>query len=89
MLDYSPIPAVGDAVPQCPAGMGTTASVPTSTPRIEGGSHLHMSDPTHNIGKTQIIDSFTGISDPLKSEQRDNESSKGGKKTSQGAQAET
>ena len=64
--DYSPIPAVGDAVPQCPAGVGTAASVPTSTPRIEGGSCLHTTDPTHNRGKAKIIDSFTGIADPLK-----------------------
>ena len=88
--DYSSIPTVGDAVPQCPAGMGTNASAPTSTPRIEGGPHVHKSDPSHNRSKTQIIDSFTGISDPLKSKQRDKESSKGGKKkTSQGAQIKT
>ena len=52
--DYSSIPAVGDAVPQHPAGMGAAASVPTSTPRNEGGSHLHMTDPTHNRGKVKI-----------------------------------
>ena len=49
--DYSPIPTDGDAVPQWPEGPGINASVPTSTPRPEGGSCLHSSDPTHNRGK--------------------------------------
>ena len=44
--------------------------VPTSTPRKEGGSHLHVSDPTHHRGKAKIVDSFTGISDQLKSQQQ-------------------
>ena len=64
--DYSPIATVGDAVPQHPA-VGTAASVPTSTPRTEGGSCLHTTDPTHNRGKAKVIDYFAAIADPLKS----------------------
>ena len=56
----------------------------------EGHMHLHTTDPTHNRGKAKIIDSFAGIADPLKSQHKEKESSKGGKKkTSQGAQAKT
>ena len=71
-------------------------SVPTSTPRPEGGLHLHSSDPTHNRGKVQIVNSFAGMSGQLRSQQADKEPSsvqtlgKGGKKkSSQGAQANT
>ena len=94
--EYRPIPTVGNAVPQWPEGPGTSASVLTSTPRPEGGSCLHSSDPTHNKGKVQILNLFAGMTGQLTSQQVDKEPSsvqtlgKGGKKkTSQGAQANT
>lgn len=59
--DYSSIHTVRNAVPQQHTGMGTGISVPTSTPKFEGGSHFDISDPTHKIGKSHIIDSFAGI----------------------------
>ena len=94
--DYSPIPTVGNAVPQLPEGPGTSASVPTTTPRPEVGSCLHSLDSTHNRGKVQIVNSFAGMSGQLRSQQMDKEPSsvqtlcKGSKKqASQGAQANT
>ena len=41
IAEFSPIPTVGDMVPQTPAGSGTNTPVPTSTPRPNGGSCLN------------------------------------------------
>ena len=41
---FSPIPTVGDTVPQTLVGSQTITLVPTSTPRPNGGSCLHNSD---------------------------------------------
>ena len=74
--NYSPMPAVKDTAPQ-----RQRSSVPTSTPIPDGGLCLNTSDPTHNRGKANIINSFTNPEEPQKN------SSKGGKvKSSQGAQ---
>ena len=45
---FSPIPTTGDMAPQTPLGSRTTTPVLTSTPRPNGGSRLHSSDPTSN-----------------------------------------
>ena len=85
MPNYSPIPAVGNTVPQQPMDMRSGASVPTSMPRPQGGSRLNTSDPTYNRGKAQIINSFT---DPQEPQEQETKSSKGGKKkSSQGTQS--
>ena len=76
--NYSPIPTVGPMVPSWPAGM----EIPTSTPRKEERSQLHISDPMHNRGKAKIMNSFQGISDQMKPQQINKEQIKGGKKNS-------
>ena len=62
---FSPIPTVGDTVPQTPVGSRTTTPVPTSTPRPSGGSWLHNSDPISNRQNTHkhqcTYNSFTGV----------------------------
>ena len=61
---FSPIPTVGDAVPQTPVRSGTNIPVPTSTPRPSGESRLHNSDPTstkEHIQRGNLYSSFTGI----------------------------
>ena len=61
---FSPIPMVGDTVPQTPVGLGTTTPVPTSTPRPSGRWRLHNSDPIpnrQNTHKNNLYNSFTGI----------------------------
>ena len=66
-------------------GMRSGASIPTLTPRPQGGSRLNTTDPIHNRGKAQIINLFTNTLELLEPQHK---SSKGGKiKSSQGAQA--
>ena len=78
--NYSPIPLVGNAAPQWQRG-----SALTSMARPDGGLSPNTLDPTHNRGKTNIVNSFTYIQEPLGPQHK---SSKGGKvKRSQGSQA--
>ena len=51
--NYSPIPSVSRVTSQ----QGTTR--PTSTPKPMEGVDLSISDPTHNRGKVNRINSFT------------------------------
>ena len=51
--NYSPIPPFGNAASQQPG-----AAVLTSTPRPDGGTAFNTSDPTHNRGKANIVNSF-------------------------------
>ena len=48
ITECSPIPTIGDSVPQKPVGSGTNTPVLASTPRPVGGSHLQNSDPIPN-----------------------------------------
>ena len=69
IIECSPIPIVGDAVPQTPVGSGTTTPVTTSTPRQSDGSRLHSSDPTFNKRHTQegkLDNSFIRIINQIK-----------------------
>ena len=59
ITEFIPIPTIGDMVPQTPAGSRTNTTVPTSTPRPNGGSHLNNSD--HNRENTHSCNSFTSI----------------------------
>ena len=54
--NYSPIPPVGKTVVQ----QGATRL--TSTPKLMVGADLNTSDPTHNRGKVNRINSFTALS---------------------------
>ena len=61
---FSPIPMVRDTVPQTPVGSGATTPVPTSTPRPNGGSCFHNSDPICNkehVHTQRLYSSFTGL----------------------------
>ena len=51
--NYSPIPPVSKVALQ----QGATR--PTSTPKLMVGADLNISDPTHNRGKVNRINSFT------------------------------
>ena len=51
--NYSPIPPVSKVISQ----QGTTR--PTSTPKPMVGAELNISDPAHNRGKINRINSFT------------------------------
>ena len=51
--NYSPIPPVSRVTPQ----HGTTG--PTSTPKPTEGIDLNISDPTHNRGKVNRVNSLT------------------------------
>ena len=50
--NYSPIPPLGKAASQ----QGATRL--TSTPQLMVGADLNISDPTHNKGKVNRINSF-------------------------------
>ena len=74
--NYSPKPPVRNTTPQWPRG-----SIPTLTPKHNGGLGLNISDPTHNKGKASIVNSFAN------SEEIQKKSSEGGKvKSSQDTQ---
>ena len=84
-LNYSPIPMFGNTVSEQSAGMRSSTSVPTLTPRPEVGSHLNTLYPTHNRGKTQVNNDWTHIQD---SQELQKKMSKGGKvKSSQNVQS--
>ena len=77
--NYSPIPPVKDTAPQ-----RKRSPVPTSMPIPDGGLCLNTSDPTHNRGKANIVNSFTNPQELLNPQTK---LSKGGKvKSSQGTQ---
>ena len=57
--NYSPMPPVGKTDPQ----QGTTR--PTSTPKPMVGTDLNISDPTHNRGKVNRINSFTATQEQV------------------------
>ena len=77
--NHSPIPPVRNAAPQW-----QWDSVPTSMPITDGGLCPNTSDPTHNRGKANIVNSFTNPQEPLEPQKK---LLKGGKvKSSQGAQ---
>ena len=61
ITECSPIPTVGDSVPQTPVRSGTNTPVLTSTPRPIGGSCLHSSNPIPNEENAHMYNSFTGI----------------------------
>ena len=61
ITECSPIPTIGDSVPQTPVRSGTNTSVPTSTPRPVGGSCFHSSNPIPNGENAHMYNSFTGI----------------------------
>ena len=78
ITEFSPIPTIGDTVPQTLAGSGTNTPVLTSTPRPNGGSHLNNSD--YNRENTHLYNSFTGIAgqvEPQKPMGSDNSASTG------------
>ena len=57
--NYSPIPPVGKAALQ----QGATRL--TSTPKLMVGAELNISDPTHNRGKVNRINSFTAVQEQV------------------------
>ena len=57
--NYSPIPPVGKTASQ----QGATR--PTSTPKLMVGADLNISDPTHNRGKVNRINSFTATQEQV------------------------
>ena len=57
--NYSPIPPVGKASSQ----QGATRL--TSTPKLMVGADLNISDPTHNRGKVNRINSFTATQEQV------------------------
>ena len=67
--NYSPIPPVSRVTSQ----QGTTR--PTSTPKPTVGTDLNISDPTHNRGKINRINSFTTTQEQTDTEMKQ---SKGG-----------
>ena len=80
--NYSLISPIGNTNAQ---QGGTT--MPTSTPKLDGGACLNVSDPTHNRGKANIVNSFINTQVLPQTQQKQ---SKGGKvKSSQGAQVGT
>ena len=58
ITECSPIPTIGDPVPQTPAGSGTNTPILTSTPRPNGESCLYPSGLIQQ--NTQMFSSFTG-----------------------------
>ena len=61
---FNLIPMIGDTVPQMPVSSGSTTPVPNSTPRMNGGLHLHNSDPIPNrehMHTQKLYNSFTGL----------------------------
>ena len=61
ITECSPIPSIGDSVPQTPVRSGTNTPVPISTPKPVGGSHLQNSDPIPNAENAHMYNSFTDI----------------------------
>ena len=61
ITECSPIPTIGDSVPQTPVRSGTNTPVLTSTPIPVGGSCLQRSDPIPNEENAHMYNSFTGI----------------------------
>ena len=57
--NYSPIPPVSKVASQ----QGTTR--PTSTPKPMVGAELNISDPTHNRGKINRVNSFTATQEQM------------------------
>ena len=57
--NYCPIPPVGKTTAQ----QGTMR--PTSTPKLMVGADLYSSDPTHNRGKINRINSFTAVQEQV------------------------
>ena len=53
--NYGPIPPVGKTAAQ------QGAMRPTSTPKLMVGADLNISDPTHNRGNINRINSFTAV----------------------------
>ena len=68
--NYSPIPPVGNVALQ------QGAALPTSMPKPVGEADLNISDPTHNRGRANIINSFANNQEQVKTQKK---SSKGGK----------
>ena len=60
---FSPIPTVGDTVPQTPVGSGTITPVPTSTPRPNGGLDLQNSDLIPNREHTHVPNLYNSFTD--------------------------
>ena len=70
---FSHLLTVGDTVPQTPVGSGTTTPVPTSTPRPNGRSCLHKSDPIPNwehMHAPKLYNSFTDLQRQVNSRRR-------------------
>ena len=65
ITECSPIPTLGDTIPQKPVRSGTNTPVPTSTPRPVGGSCLHSSDPIPHKENAHMHNSFTDIAGPV------------------------
>ena len=78
--NYSPIPPIGNAVLQQPG-----AALPTSTPRPVGGANLNTSDPTHNRGRVNIINSPPNDQEQVNAQRKP---SKGGKVKSSQAKSQ-
>ena len=68
--DYSPIPPVGNAAIQ------QGAALPTSIPKPVGETDLNISDPTHNRGRANIVNSFANHQEQVEMQKK---LSKGGK----------
>ena len=74
--NFSPIPPVGNAAIQ------QGAALPTSMSKPVGEIDLNISDPTHNRGRANIVNSFANNQEQVGTQKK---SSKGGKvKSSQG-----
>ena len=67
--NYSPIPPVSGVTPQ------HRTSRPTSTPKPTEEIHLNISDPTHNRGKVNRVNSFNPTQEQMDTEAKQ---SKGG-----------
>ena len=68
--NFSPIPPVGNVAIQ------QGAALPTSMPKSVGEIELKISDPTHNRGRANIVNSFANNKDQVGTQKK---SSKGGK----------
>ena len=78
--NYSPIPPVGKAASQ----QGATRL--TSTPKLTVEADLNISDPTHNRGKVNRINSFTAVQEQVEMATKQ---SKGGSVKSSDARGQT
>ena len=78
--NYSPIPPVSNAASQ----QGATRL--TSTPKLMVGADLNTSDPTHNRGKVNRINSFTAVQEQVDTVTKQ---SKGGPVKSSDARGQT